>query len=180
MASTASEEVLSDIRIFFACQIWRKFLPGIWNPNLKNSFHYNATPTPHITYKKLSPQSSNMMNLQENSTVVASNSPLSRVNPTTHWETDSEFWNWLRLIRGIIYFCVLTSSNQLSEALRFTFPALQQHLLTKLLELKHFLTRMPWEHLSEKSIIFQFKQVRIFSSFTRSFAKVFIWQSILH
>ena len=102
---------------FFANQIWRKFLPGIWYPNLKNSFHYNATPTPHITYKKLSPQSSNMMNLQENSTVVASNSPLSRVNPTTHWETDSEVWNWLRLIRGIIYFCVLTSSNQLSEAL---------------------------------------------------------------
>ena len=106
---------------FFTNEIWRKFLPGIWNPNLKNSFHYNATPTPHITYKKLSPQSSNMMNLQENSTVVASNSPLSRVNPTTHWETDSEVWNWLRLIRGIIYFCVLTSSDQLSEALlRFT------------------------------------------------------------
>ena len=97
MASAASEEDLADIRIFFANAIWRKFLPGIWNPNLKNSFHYNATPTPHITYKKLSPQSSNMMNLQENSTVVASNSPLSRVNLTTHWETVSEVWNWLRL-----------------------------------------------------------------------------------
>ena len=97
MALITPEEVLIGVRIFSLIKL-DEILVRYFILTSKIAFiTMLPTPTPHITYKKLSPQSSNMMNLQENSTVVASNSPLSRVNPTTHWETVSEVQNWLRL-----------------------------------------------------------------------------------